>query len=304
MQNAQIARRLEEAAELLDAQGANEYRVRAYQRAAATVRRLPRAVGDVYRLEGLEGLRKLPGIGPRLAGAIRELLLTRKLPMLERLRGETDPVALLASVPGVGRVTASRLHQDLDIDSLHELEAAANDGRLSEVAGIGKKRLAGIIDSLETRLGPTREACTYNAAEGPPLAELLDVDHEYRELAAAGKLRRIAPRRFNPAGIPWLPILHTKRDGRHYTALYSNTARAHKLGKTHDWVVLYGDHGENERQWTVVTGYRGNLRGKRIVRGLEAECEAFYFGPAAKSAAVGSDSGHPVQGTLWPDHAA
>lgn len=106
--------------------------------------------------------------------------------------------------------------------------------------------------------------------------ELLDVDREYREGAASGALSRIAPRRFNAAGDAWLPILHTQRGDRHYTALFSNTARAHELGKTADWVVVYWDGGSGERQATVITAQQGPLRGHRIVRGREAECARYY----------------------------
>ena len=102
------------------------------------------------------------------------------------------------------------------------------------------------------------------------------MDREYREKAAAGSLRAIAPRRFNPTGEAWLPVLHTQRGPRHYTALFSNTARAHQLGKTHDWVILYFDDGGGERQHTVITAQRDTLKGKRIVRGRESECEAHY----------------------------
>jgi hypothetical protein len=112
--------------------------------------------------------------------------------------------------------------------------------------------------------------------------ELLDVDREYREKAAAGELRLIAPRRFNPAGEPWLPVLHTRRGARRYTALYSNTARAHRMGKTRDWVVLYGeDRGGHEHQYTVITAARGQLRGRRVVAGRERECEAAAASTAA-----------------------
>jgi hypothetical protein len=105
--------------------------------------------------------------------------------------------------------------------------------------------------------------------------ELLDVDREYREKAEAGVLPRVAPRRFNPRREAWLPILHTYRDDQHYTALYSNTPRAHRLGTTRDWVVLYGD-GQPQGQWTVITARHGPLRGRRIVRGREAECTRHY----------------------------
>ena len=273
--NAGIAGRFEEIALLLEQQKANPFRVQAYRNAATTLRELPRPVADVLRDEGLEGLDRLPAIGPALARAIGELVTTGRLAMLERLRGESDPVALLASVPGIGRRFAQRLHDELDIDSLEELEVAATDGRLRDLAGFGEKRVAGIRDALATRLGRRRTGAP-PAADEPSVAELLDVDREYREGALAGVLPRIAPRRFNPTGEAWLPVLHTSRRHRHYTALYSNTARAHELGKTHDWVVLYHDGPHGERQNTVVTATQGPLRGRRVVRGRERACMAYH----------------------------
>jgi Holliday junction resolvasome RuvABC DNA-binding subunit len=274
--NAAVARRLEEVAWLLEEQGANPYRVQAYRHAAEMLRHLHQSVSEIVERDGAEGLRRLPGIGESLARSIRELILTGRLPILDRLRGEADSVALLTSVPGIGRVLAERLHHDLGIDSLEELEAAAHDGRLASIGGIGAKKLAGVIDSLATRLGRVRVPRQHAAPDEPSIAELLDVDREYREKIEHGQLRRIAPRRFNPEGEAWLPVLHTQRGERHYTALFSNTARAHKLGKTQDWVVLYHDGGGEERQNTIITSQRGPLTGKRIVRGREAECEAYY----------------------------
>jgi hypothetical protein len=106
----------------------------------------------------------------------------------------------------------------------------------------------------------------------PTVAEILDVDEEYRTKVAQEVLPKIAPRRFNPKHEQWLPILHTRRGKRNYTALYSNTLRAHQLSKTSDWVVIYYDGGNGERQCTVITGNDGPLAGKRIVRGRETEC--------------------------------
>lgn len=102
---------------------------------------------------------------------------------------------------------------------------------------------------------------------------LLDVDREYREAAAADRLPKIAPRRFNPNGEAWLPVLHTQRGDWHFTALYSNTARAHELGRTRDWVVIYAaDRDHAERPYTVVTVTAGPMAGRRVVRGRESEC--------------------------------
>ena len=272
--NQDIALRLEEVAHLLRRQDANPFRVDAYRRAAQTVRTLDEPVSDVFHREGLEGLDRLPTIGPTIASAIREMVLTGFYPMLERLRGESDPSRVLETVPGIGRRLARRLHDDLGIDTLEQLEVAAHEGSLAEVAGFGPKKVRGVQESLATRLGRgQRPRAAPNISE-PSVSELLDVDREYREKAAARRLRRIAPRRFNPRRKAWLPILHTQRGDRHYTALYSNTAQAHRLGKTSDWVVLYYDGAAGERQCTVVTETRGALDGQRVVRGREAECLA------------------------------
>ncbi len=226
MMNVAIARRLDEVAELLTEQGANPFRIRAYRHAADTLRQLPPSLMEIVHKEGIEGLHKLPGIGDSLARSIHTLVTSGRLPMLERLRGEVDAVALLASVPGVGKVLARRLHHDLGIDTLEDLEMSAYNGRLANLAGVGPKRLAGIIDSVAARLGRVRgRTHAAQAADEPPVGELLDVDREYRDKAAAGALPTIAPRRFNPTGEAWLPVWHTQRGERHYTGPISNIRR-------------------------------------------------------------------------------
>ena len=102
--------------------------------------------------------------------------------------------------------------------------------------------------------------------------KIYDIDAEYRNKAAAGELPKIAPRRFNPEGKAWLPILHAEKGGWHFTALFSNTARAHELGRTGDWVVIYFyDDEHSEAQCTVVTETHGPMKGQRVVRGRETE---------------------------------
>jgi len=275
--NQEIAGRLEEAARLLGDQGADRFRVGAYLRAAQALRSMGEPVDEIFRTRGLDGLKALPHVGESIARAIRELLVHGRLPMLDRLRGEADPVALLSSVPGIGRVFAERLHDELGLETLADLEAAAHDGRLETLAGFGPKRLAGIRDSLAHRLGRVRLPASPEAP--PTVAELLDVDREYRDKAAAGELQRIAPRRFNPTGEAWLPVLHTRRGSRRYTALFSNTPRAHRAGKTHDWVVLYCDDGRGESRFTAITATYGPRRGQRVIAGREHE-------PAEESGAL------------------
>ena len=156
--NSQIARRLDELANLLEAQRANPFRVNAYRRGAMVISGLPEPVSEMYEREGVEGLEQLSHIGHTLAIAVRTLVETGRLPLLEHLRGEIDPVLLLESVPGIGRIQAERLHHGLGIDTLEDLEAAAHDGRLASIAGFGSKKVAGIIDSLASRLGRVRRS--------------------------------------------------------------------------------------------------------------------------------------------------
>jgi Holliday junction resolvasome RuvABC DNA-binding subunit len=275
--NLDIAGRLDEVATIFAQQGANRFRVQAYRNAANVLRSLPYSVAEIFRREGIEGLEKIPGVGAGIARAIRDVLLHGRLAMLDRLRGESEAIALLTSVPGIGRKLARRFHDELRIETLEEFEVAAHDGRIQNFPGIGAKRLAGIRDSLALRLGRIRRtAIAPHPRRLPPVTELLDVDREYREKAAAGKLTQIAPRRFNPKHESWLPVLHTMRNGRHYTALFSNTAHAHELGKTRDWVVLFCDNGDTEHRFTVITSEFGRLQGERIVAGREAECEKYY----------------------------
>jgi hypothetical protein len=297
--NENVAGRLDEVAQLFAAQGANRFRVHAYQRAADTVRRLPRPVSEILDREGLEGLRSLPGIGESIARAIRDLLTRGRLAMLERLRGESDPTKLLASVPGIGRKLADRLYHHLAIETLEDLEAAAHDGRLEHALGFGPKRLAGIRDSLAHRLQRLRPPPDIRNGM-PSVGQILDVDREYRDKAAAGTITKIAPRRFNPSGVAWLPILHTTRGRRHYTALFSNTALAHQLGRTNDWVVIYWEDGRGERQCTVVTARRGLLRGQRIVRGRETECLQLAGTSAGERSGTAISRSEPAQAAPSP----
>jgi hypothetical protein len=277
--NRQIADRLRQAAQLLEDQSANPFRVRAYRRAAETVERLERDVVELFQERGLEGLDALPNIGASLSAAIAEMIRTGRWAQLERLKGAVAPEALFATVPGLGPGLARAIHETLHVDTLEGLELAAHDGRLETVPGIGRRRAAviraGVADLLaRTRRPRPREPAP---AREPEIAVLLDVDAEYRRRAEALDLPRIAPRRFNPSGEAWLPILHTERDPWQFTALWSNTARAHELGTVKDWVVLYfaADGGE-EGQRTVVTETRGPLSGRRVVRGREEECRRHY----------------------------
>ena len=271
LSNDEAARRLDQAAQVLEERGENPFRVRAYRVAAQTVRGLPRAAGDILRDGGRRALMELPGIGDRLSVTLSELLLTGQMPQIEGLGDR--PQDVFATIAGLGPELARRVHEVLQVETLADLERAAYDGRLARVPGMGPKRLRGIREALAGRF---RRPVGGPVAEAPPVADVLAVDHQYREQASRGALRLLTPRRFNPAGEAWLPVLKTRKGGRRYRALYSNTEAAHRLGKTHDWVVIYYEQGGATGQCTVVTETGGPLEGRRVIRGREMECARYY----------------------------
>lgn len=246
--NEEIADVLDRIASLLEARGANPYRVNAYRRAARVVEGSDHFIAEIAGLKEGETLEDLPDIGKSIAGSIREYAHTARLGLLERLEGQTSPEDLFTIVPGVGEELAKRIHSELHIETLEDMELAAHDGRLRKVKGMGERRIKAIQGSLETMLSRSskRRARRLRLLEqkhtegigvdSPSIQAILDVDEEYREKASLGRLKTISPRRFNPEGKAWLPVLHKEHEGWHFTALFSNTARAHDLGKTRDWV--------------------------------------------------------------------
>jgi hypothetical protein len=286
--DAEIADVLEQIADLLAAQEANPYRVRAYRSAAHMLRSERPAVAARLEAGGREALEALPAIGSSIAAVVGEYAETGRVTLLDRLEGQVSPEDLFTTVPGIGEALAARVHRELGIETLEELEIAAHAGRLEQVEGFGPRRARGVREALAGMLaGSARRRArrmrwleSRGAGSGggagpheprPTVETLLAVDAEYRRRAEAGELRTVTPRRFNPERRSWLPILHTEKEGWSFTALYSNTARAHELGRTRDWVVIYWERDGEEDQCTVVTETRGPRAGNRVVRGREAE---------------------------------
>lgn len=278
MINQEIASKLNEIADLLKQQGANPFRVNAYQKAASTIEHLDEPVTKLVQRKGFSGLTALPGIGSGIARSIYEYVAMGHMSRLESLRGERDPVALFEQLPGVGSTLAHRIVETLHIDTLEALEVAAHNRRLEKVSGFSARKVAMIQAWLTHVLGYRQPKPGTDELIVEPLVSLiLHVDRLYREKAEAGELPTIAPKRFNPEGEAWLPVMHVTQKGWHFTALYSNTARAHQLQRTRDWVVIFCyDDQHHECQHTVVTETRGSLIEKRVVRGRETECLEHY----------------------------
>ncbi len=277
MDNATVAATLERLAALLERQRANTYRVDAWRAAAVKARAAPE-LAPIAGTQGVDGLKQALGVGDAVASAVAELIGTGRLRMLERLEGHVSPEDLFLAVPGMGPTLARNVHARLGIETLEELEVAANDGSLERVPGFGARRIALVREAVAGMLQHSmrRAYRRLGPAPGVPLPQpsvetLLRIDGDYRVKAERDELPRIAPLRLNPDHSAWLPVMHTEAEGFAFTVMYSNTARAHRLGRTRDWVVIYFERDGHESQCTVVTETRGPRSGQRVVRGRERE---------------------------------
>ena len=267
--NLMIARKFVDFADLLEQQEADGFREQAYRNAADFLSTLEKPVENVLRTLGRRGLIAFPTIGKSIASAISELVLTGRWAQLDRLRGDLSPEKLFQTIPGIGPVLAKRLADEFHLETLDDLEAEMYLGK-RKIGGLGQRRRQAIAAVLAERLGHTVFSVAKGASVTPPVDMLMTVDEMYRKRAAVGQLKKITPKRFNPEGRPWLPIMHARHDDWHFTALFSNSRLAHQLGKTDDWVIIYFYiSGQQEGRCTVVTETRGANAGKRVVRGLE-----------------------------------
>jgi DNA polymerase (family 10) len=186
--NHAIARVLGEIADLLEIKGDNAFKIRAYRSASDTVAGWPDALAGF----GQARLRELPGIGKDLAARIRELVETGSCRYHEELLAEFPPTLLdLLRLQGLGPKTVARLYASLNIKSIDELAEAARAGRLRELKGMGARKEAAILKSIEERAKTAgRHLLTDAAATAAAVSDYLGKRHTEVELIAVGSLRR------------------------------------------------------------------------------------------------------------------
>ncbi len=189
--NAEVAQRFREVADLLEIEGANPFRIRAYRNAARTIEEWPAPV-EVLAREGPEALDAIPGVGADLAGKIVELARTGRLAALGRLEREVPPgVAVLMRVPGIGPRRARLLHERLGVRSLAQLERAATTGRVRGLPGFGPRTEAQVLEALRAhRTTEHRVLRPVAAQHGERLLEALQALPAVRACELAGSFRR------------------------------------------------------------------------------------------------------------------
>lgn len=189
--NADVAAVFDEIADLLEIQGANSFRIRAYRNAARMLSELGRSVKTLVA-QG-EDLDALPGIGPDLAGKIIEVVTTGSCAQLDRLRKELPPaITEMLKIPGLGPKRVRTLHQELGIQTIEQLHRAAEQGRIRAVHGFGPKTQQQILEATAARLQeiPRFKLVMATQIAEAQLAELAAVQG-VQQAVAAGSLRRM-----------------------------------------------------------------------------------------------------------------
>ncbi len=192
MENVEIARVFNEVADLLEIQGANVFRVRAYRNAARLVETLPGSAAALLRERGEAALVALPGIGKDLAGKIREIVETGKLGLLEELKQQLpEGLVRLMHLPGVGPKRAKLVYDTLGIATLDELERAAREGRLRTIKGFGPTLEANILKGIaDEKVRSARHRLAEAEAYITPFVEYLRGAPGLEQIEVAGSFRR------------------------------------------------------------------------------------------------------------------
>lgn len=191
MENAEIARLFREMAELLELEGANAFRIRAYRNAARVVEEHTEPVASLVAHDG-ERLQALPGIGADLAGKIEEIVRTGSLKALKELRRQAPKgAAELMRVPGIGPSRARALADTLGIRSVAGLRRAAAAGKLRTLPGFGAATERKILAELAARAGGETRILRATAAQyGESMLAYLRAFRGVKHADIAGSFRR------------------------------------------------------------------------------------------------------------------
>ena len=188
--NADIAAVFDEIADLLEIQGENSFRVRAYRNAARTIGDLSREVAGL--IEHGEALPKLPGIGADLESKLKEIVASGSCGLLRQLhRALPAAISELLKIPGLGPKRVKALHDALDVATVEQLKAAARDGRIRDIPGFGEKTELHILEALEARPGTGRRYKLATAAQyAHALSAFLERVPGVHAVVVAGSYRR------------------------------------------------------------------------------------------------------------------
>jgi len=190
MTKAEIAAVLTDIASLLELQGENPFKIRAYQTGARAIEALN--ADELKQRIAAGTLEEVKGIGEALAQKITELEQTGKLGYYEKLKASIAPgLAEMMSIAGMGPKKVKALHDKLGIDSLEKLQQACEAGKVAELDGFGEKTQQKILEGIRNRMAYGRRHLWLEAWDvaDPILAGLRQLP-QVQQAEHAGSLRR------------------------------------------------------------------------------------------------------------------
>ena len=189
MRNKEVAEVFRQIAEILEIQGENPFRIRAYLKAAQNIESLSRDIADLAEKDELE---EIPGVGEDLAGKIKELLKSGKLKFYEQLKKRIPKgLTVLMSVPGLGPKTAKLLYDELKIKSIKGLEQAVRRHKISTLPGIKQKTEENILRGIALiKKSKQRMPLALAISAADEFVQPLKKLKEAKEVQPAGSLRR------------------------------------------------------------------------------------------------------------------
>lgn len=206
--NLEVAQKFNKLANLLEIQGANPFRIRAYRNAARVIDSLSKDIADMIAEK--EDLTELPGIGEDLAEKIKTIIKTGELPLLKQVEKRIPSVlSELLEVEGLGPMRVKMLYKNLKIKSIEDLKTAIKKGRVRKLAGFGEKTEKKILQGITHRYEyakRNRLADTFSIVDS--LIRHLKRDKTVKQVECAGSFRR------RKETVGDLDILATAEDGK------------------------------------------------------------------------------------------
>ncbi|MGA8862505.1 MAG: DNA polymerase/3'-5' exonuclease PolX [Gallionella sp.] len=233
--NADITAIFEAIADLLEVEGANPFRIRAYRNAARILGDLPQEARGM--VERGEDLTRLPGIGTDLAAKISEIVTTGHCSLLDRLRKELPPaITELLKIPGLGPKRVKALYHDLDVQTVEQLQRAAQDGRIRALPGFGAKTEQNILQAVQAHANQSQRFKLATAAQyAETLRGFLQRVPGVQQVIVAGSFRRmretVGDLDILVTAAPDSPVM------RRFTA-YDEVAEVYSAGDTRASVLL------------------------------------------------------------------
>jgi DNA polymerase (family 10) len=238
LHNRDVAEIFNEIADLLDLEVKNRFRIRAYRTAARTVSSLSTNVADMVKQD--EDLSELPGIGKELAGKIKQIVNTGTLKQLEELRKNTSPeLRDMMKISSLGPKRVKRIHEELGVRTLEDLEDAAKSGKVREIKGFGKKTEESILrDVQKVKQGREERRFLWNEMEeyAEPLVEYLQGLETIDRITVAGSYRR---RQETVGDLDILVTCENSEAVMEQFSTYDEVERVLSRGDTRSSVVLH-----------------------------------------------------------------